>query len=392
MSKIIRLAVLFCVLAPAAFAEVWTNIGDVDALGFFTLSASQTWVCTTSGRIYFYDGETLSEQAHLAPGGDLSLQDIYALDGEHVWAVGYSYSPSPVGGQVFFYDGAEWRNSLSLTNAGQASHLYGVYAASTSHIWACGNLAQIWATTNGGSTWTTQYTHADTKSWYAIDGVNDVHVWVAGMEYVGKRAQIMAFNGMHWLTSYSEVLDEQPLRDIDAVSTNDVWAIGGSNGTVIHFQNGAWTAAPALNSTNANSYSINRTPYGDVWASAYGQGLFYLAGDEWTRDTGLSIFAWRSYASTWYVFVQDALSGVFMRRIYPAVDRVSTGIGFSWNSVPGRIYQIEWTDDLIDPTWRAADRITAGGWTTYWGDIGDGTTNRPPPASSTQRLYRVVQP
>lgn len=392
MSKTIRLAVLSCFWVPATFANVWTNIGDVDAHGIYTLSATQTWMCTASGRIYFHDGETLSEQAHLAPGSHLSLQDIYALDSEHVWAVGYSYSPSPVGGQVYFYDGTEWRNSLSLTNAGQATQLNGVYAASTSHVWACGNLAQIWATTNGGSTWTAQYTHTDNKSWHAIDGVDAVHVWVAGMEHLGRRAHIMAFNGTHWIIRYSEVLDEQPLRDIDAVSTNDVWAIGGFTGTVIHFQNGVWTAAPSLNSTNVNRYSISRTAYGDVWASAFGQGLFYLAGDEWIRDTGLSAFAWQSHASTWYVFVEDPLSGLFMRQIYPAVDRVSTGIGFSWNSVPGRIYQIEWTDDLIDPTWQAADRITAGGWTTYWGDIGDGTTNRPPPASNIQRHYRVVHP
>jgi len=58
----------------------------------------------------------------------------------------------------------------------------------------------------------------------------------------------------------------------------------------------------------------------------------------------------------------------------------------------GRTYQVEWADEPLAPDWKQADQITAGGWTTYWDDIGDGTTNRPAPSNSVQRIYRVVQP
>ena len=184
MLKKTQIAAIFCFCATAAFGGAWTNIGAVSGggMGIRTLSASQTWICTSSGRIYFYDGETLSEQTNLAQGITLSLQNMYALDAQHVWAAGYTFSPNS--GRIYFYTGTNWALSLALTNAGEATALYDVYAASTSHVWACGNLAQIWATTNGGTTWTAQYTNVDNQSWNAINGVDAMHVWAAGMEHV----------------------------------------------------------------------------------------------------------------------------------------------------------------------------------------------------------------
>lgn len=380
-------------LVCTAFDGAWKDIGNVDGgiTGYATLSATQTWMCTTSGKVYFFDGEALSDQTDVDPDLSLSLQGICALDSAHIWVAGYSYSPSPAGGRVYFWDGSEWTLMFSSTLAGNANQFRDVYAASTSRVWVCGNQAQIWGSTNGGVSWDVEYDHVDNKMWYSIDGTDPEHVWVAGIEYVGKHAQILFGDGLLWHTPLSEMLGEGALRDIDAVSTNEVWAIGGNDGAVVRFRNGAWESAAGLAATNASEYSISRTSCGDIWASAYGYGLYFLGNDGWERDHGMSSYTWRSHASPWQVFAEDAVSGLYVRQSYPAVERVQTGIGFAWNAIPGRTYCVEWTDNPLEPEWKAADRLTAGGWTAYWADIGDGTSNRPPPTSSTERLYRVVQ-
>lgn len=378
--------------AATVFGDTWTNIGNPTGsfIGISTLSETQTWLCSST-LIYFSDGTSLVQRADLSTGLTLALQDICAQSPSNVWAAGYTYSPSPAGGRVFSFDGNTWTSRLALTNAGEASQLMGVYAASTSHVWACGR-SQIWATTNGGDTWFPQYTNTSDATWYSIDGTDESHVWVAGLESAGTNALVMAFDGAAWTTNFSRNLDLSPLRDIDAASTNDVWAIGGKYGTVIRFRNGGWEVLPALSTNSVNFCGISRTPCGDTWAAAYGSGLYLRANDAWQLITNLPTSALRVQASPWHVFAEDFIYGLYVSRLQPEVDRVGSGIGFTWNSVPGRTYRIEWADDPVAPAWRAADQILASGWTSCWGDIGDGTTNRPAPAVGSPRIYRLVEP
>ena len=385
-------AALICLGSATAFGADWTSLGTLNggATDFSSLSASQTWICTSSGYIYFYDGATLSAQTNLAQATNLSLQAIHAVDARHVWATGYAYTPQQ--GRVYCFNGSKWMLVYTMTNTGVGSILRSIYAASTSHVWVCGNPTWFLATTNGGVTWTQQFTNSGNHTWHVIDGTDAAHVWAAGIDNLNLNAQVMAWDGANWTTNYSLNLAGAPLDAMDVVTSNDIWAVGGTNSAVVRFQNGAWQFPPALNATNASSRTISATSCGDTWACAFGRGLFMFNGAGWTAETNLSQLITRVAASPWHVFAVDSTLGVFLRRVDPELARVESGIGFSWRSVPGRTYRIEWTDALDTNNWRAADQITAGGWTTYWGDIGDGTTNRPPPTNSLERLYRVVQP
>lgn len=390
MTRFLCTTFLLAALIRPAAAEIWTPLGNPVGTveGISTLSASQTWFCTTSGYIYTYDGETFAEQTNLSQEITVSLQDIHALDAEHIWTVGYGVSTSAA--VVYFYDGTAWSQSLMLTNATNATRFFGVYAADPQHVWACGNNAQVWGTADGGATWSNVYDHADNKIWSAIDGIDAENVWVSGMEYSGQRAQILRFDGSYWLIPYSEPLGGS-LRSIDAVTTNDVWALS-VNGNVLRYQFGTWSEHSLVGFTNASSCAISRTDYGDTWASAFGGGLYCLDNGIWQADTNLPVFSRTCDASSWYVFDSDQLKGLYVRQIYPALDRIESGIGISWNSVPGRTYRIEWAEDPLNPDWQTADTFTAGSWVSYWGDIGDGTTNRPAPSADSQRIYRVIQP
>jgi hypothetical protein len=387
MRKRFVLTVGFILWATSGFGDVWTNIGNPSGsiLGYTSLSSTQTWVCAGTGGIYFYDGESLTLQETFSGS---TVRGIHALDATHVWAAGYHISSNQ--GEIFFYDGTHWETHLTLTNAGDATKLYDIYAASENEIWACGNLAQIWITENGGDSWAISYDSAESKSWYSIDGADASHVWAAGAGNNSNLAQVIHFNGSDWTLPWSEYIGYR-LYSISAAASNDVWAIGGTNGTVLRFQNGVWGTAPGLEASSTQ-YDITRTPCGDTWATAWGKGIYYLEKDDWVQDTNRSDFIWSSFATPWCVLADDAIYGVFVRSLLPEVSRVGSGIGFSWNSVPGRTYQIEWADEPLAPDWKVADTLTAGSWTTYWGDIGDGTTNRPSPSADRQRIYRVVQP
>ena len=382
MLIVILMTVVVCV---AEFVPSGTVNGTV--VGFSSVSSTSAWAATGSGYVYHYDGQTWVVHSNLAQSLDVSLEDIFALDDTHIWAVGYSYSPSPADGKIFYYDGAAWSLQASLTNATDSSRLYDVYASDTSHVWAVGNGGQIWATADGGESWGIDY-DPDNRVWKDIDGCAENFVCAVG-ESSGGLAQICHWDGSVWSTKFATNLGNIVLMSVSVVSTNDAWAIGGTNGYVARYQDGLWKPAQGLEINN-NQYWISRNTFGETWATVFGAGIFHLENGAWLQDTN-RLFVQELDASPWFVWVFDYFDEICMLDLRPELDRMGWGIGLSWNSVPGREYTVEWTDDPMTQTWYEADRVIATEWTSYWGDIGDGTSNRPAPSASSQRTYRVVE-
>jgi hypothetical protein len=75
---------------------------------------------------------------------------------------------------------------------------------------------------------------------------------------------------------------------------------------------------------------------------------------------------------------------------------VEGAIRLSWNSAPGRVYQIQCADSLIDTntgtiTWQALyDGYPSQGTNTFWLDTGNYFQTIPHPAKAPMRFYRIV--
>jgi hypothetical protein len=54
---------------------------------------------------------------------------------------------------------------------------------------------------------------------------------------------------------------------------------------------------------------------------------------------------------------------------------------FSWSTIPGRIYHVQWKEQLGDPTWNALTNITASGISASFSEV----------PQQTQRFYQVAQ-
>ena len=79
----------------------------------------------------------------------------------------------------------------------------------------------------------------------------------------------------------------------------------------------------------------------------------------------------------------DLLNTLYTTNPVPLVSaRVSQGkIGFSWSTIPGRTYQVQWKQQLSDSTWNSLTNFTASGNSASFSES----------ASQTRRFYRVAQ-
>jgi hypothetical protein len=88
------------------------------------------------------------------------LNSVAPVDGNNIWAAGYSDNPSCLCGQtvVEHWTGSSWTRVKS-PNPGIADYLYGIAAVSASHLWAVG---YEWISQ---STWVPLVLHYDGTSW-----------------------------------------------------------------------------------------------------------------------------------------------------------------------------------------------------------------------------------
>jgi hypothetical protein len=101
-------------------------------------------------------------------------------------------------------------------------------------------------------------------------------IWAVGARLGPETALVEHFDGGQWrVTPTPAVSGGSRLNAVDAVSANDVWAVGlrsGDNGprTLIEHWNGRrWSAVPSPNDTNFDSnalYGVVAISANDVWA------------------------------------------------------------------------------------------------------------------------------
>lgn len=108
--------------------SVHGTLGDKDGLEHISAADNNhVWV-TSPHSVYFYNGSVWVRQF----ATPYELNDIFALDPQHVWATGYSRGED--NGAVFFFDGSKW-----TTARVEKAELGAIFALDADHVWvACG--------------------------------------------------------------------------------------------------------------------------------------------------------------------------------------------------------------------------------------------------------------
>lgn len=283
---------------------------------------------------------------HPYPQGD-DLNDIYALDATHVWAVGDR--------AALFYNGVSWEGIPYQLR--QGGNIQAIYAADAENVWAVATDGCILFLNEEGlltcdreideQGFPTHWTETE-NALYDIHGTGPNDIWAAGREI------ILHWDGAEW-TTVSGLPSK--VNAIWAVAPRAFWA-AGEMGLLYHDDT---NFSSTMTSTVFND--IVGLPSGELWAVGNGGAIARYEGEKWE-----SIEAPRTdveYTAVGVlgedqVFVADAEGGLWRR------------LGDEWLPMPVALQgALRSASGAAERLWFAGDRGFIGSWDTKFF-----TTNR----------------
>ena len=220
---------------------------------------------------------------------DYSLNGVAALSTNDIWAIGDNPIRRPPRPQALFkhWNGSQWVIYPDPASETQTVSLHAIAAASPNDVWAVGEvegslqpLIQHW----NGSRWSVVPSPriGDESHLVAITAISANDAWAVGyyspnINLTAGRTFIEHWNGSRWSMVPSPYLgSESMLLKVEAISANDVWAVGnydvGPNQTLILHWNGAqWSVVPSPNPSKGGSVLTGITVVSarDIWAVGF---------------------------------------------------------------------------------------------------------------------------
>lgn len=296
---------------------------------------------------------TRTEQAS---GTTALLQAVSAVNERVVWVSGHSatYARTLDGG-------ATWQ-AARVPGADTSLQFRDVYAvdASTAYLMSAGNgpASRIYKTTDGGKSWTLQFTNADPKAFYDCMDFWDARRGLAVSDEVGGKVIILATTdgGMHWVHP-ATLSDAQPGEGGFAASGTclvtgpggHAW-IGTGNSTkarLLHSSDRGWTWAadttplPSGSASGITSVSFRDLKNGMVFGGNVGNNngrvdvaaATHDGGKTWTM-AGRPPFAGAIFGGS---YVPGARSPAVVA-VGPRGSAYSRDDGASWVAIDGSAY------------------------------------------------------
>jgi hypothetical protein len=217
-----------------------------------------------------------------SPSGGSLLQGVAPVSSSDVWAVGQDVSGGTLTEQ---WNGTSW-SVVKSPNVGTGRNtLTAVAAVSASDLWAVGWFLNASGTPQNlieqgnGTTWkvvTSPNVGTSQNQLNAVAVVSANDIWAVGLSVTASGVEqtlIEHWNGSSWsvVASPNVGTASDALNAVAAVSTNDVWAVGYSNGqsqTLIEHWNGtSWSVAPNPNvGASLGLSGVAVVSSSDVWA------------------------------------------------------------------------------------------------------------------------------
>jgi len=240
-----------------------------------------------------WDGTAWSVVPTPQPGGS-SVDRLLAVDAagpNNVWATGvYWDAQSSSHSVILHWDGTSWR--IARTGRPRLSSivpstvpcdtyegLTGITVISSSDVWAVGD-----ATTchYDGTAWTEVPSPQPRREYYEysypledVSAASHSDVWAVGARVLDNGFGVVwdslaeHWNGSQWARVLELPLG-QVLLGVDAVSSNDVWAVGtdGFGPMIIHYDGSAWTSVPTPEARDGGQLAgVDSAAPDDLWAA-----------------------------------------------------------------------------------------------------------------------------
>lgn len=273
---------------------------DVWAVGYYTSDEDANELNTGFYKTLVQHWDGTGWQQVTSPNvGQYSntLADVDALRPNLAWAVGY-YRPDKSHRKplILTWDGADWRRvpASDVPSPGTLSNaLLGVAATDEDDVWAVG-----YKKSNDAAGYRALVLHHDGTSWTEVDvqhalpaaedniltGISAVSgddIWVSGYYVDGTqyRTLTLHYDGSTWahVPSANEGGAVTALRDIDASSPTDAWAVGiryQENKNIFaastqHWDGSSWSTFPtAIGNVKSEMLAVGKAPgSSQAWAA-----------------------------------------------------------------------------------------------------------------------------
>ena len=298
------------------------GVGQNTLLGVHARAADDVWFVGSvddDTLVQRWDGSTID----LVPSPNVRrrvnvLEDADGVAENDVWAVGHHDSEEQIGSRTLAmrWDGTSWE-IVETPNRGRKSvpnELNAVAAIATDDVWAVGtrksnrSLIQHW----DGSTWSIVPNRCDTElsgivafatddvwaiggitschwngrrwspvplggggllSFSDLDGTSSTDLWAVGTlffqcgEGLCQAGTVQHYDGTSWTPRQ---ISSAPLRGVEALATDDVWAVGTAGRAVLsHYDGSSWSEVPQpdVNDGLPDLAAIEASGPDDLWAS-----------------------------------------------------------------------------------------------------------------------------
>jgi hypothetical protein len=224
------------------------------------------------------------------------LHGVTAIASDDVWAVGLGQFSGPTSTLILHWDGTEWAVVPSPNARSDGENiLFGVAHVSADDIWAVGT----WHTREVGTKSQTLIQHWDGSEWSivpspsisgtdsalsAISVISEDDIWAVGAprSYPGPAngtTLAVHWDGVEWsiVPSPNPGITANFLDGVDAVSSDDVWAVGSyinpgigeqHKTLIIHWDGNNWEVVPSPNNSTGYTmlFDVAAVSARDVWA------------------------------------------------------------------------------------------------------------------------------
>jgi uncharacterized protein with HEPN domain len=237
------------------------------------------------------------------------INDIWALDDTHVWAVGSLATSSDKrsykseGGVVNFYNGRKWTEQFKTVTTAQNEQSLGdlttVSACDAKHAWAGSQSGTIYFF--NGSRWAEQHDFGD-EVVVNIFALDRTHVWAVGGNK--SKSSIHFFNGDSWSeqTSLQGTDYSSGFTDVFAVDTGHVWAVAQ---TGFYFYDGRSWSRQWTDRSGVRDVFVQGVAAADenhVWATSGNGDTYFSDGKSWRKLSQ----AGQSLSDKWCIAVASA--------------------------------------------------------------------------------------